>query len=129
MSESLFDRVGGEPVFRRVVDRFYDAVALDPVLRPLYPEQDLGPARDRLRMFLVQYWGGPATYSEQRGHPRLRMRHAAWVIGERERDHWLAHMRAAVDAESLDPVAHDAVWQHLERAAHSLLNAPQDLAP
>lgn len=129
MSESLFDRVGGEPVFRRVVDRFYDAVALDPVLRPLYPEQDLGPARDRLRMFLVQYWGGPGTYSEQRGHPRLRMRHAAWVIGERERDHWLAHMRAAVDAESLDPVAHDAVWQHLERAAHSLLNAPQDLAP
>lgn len=129
MSESLFDRVGGEPVFRRIVDRFYDAVALDPVLRPLYPEQDLGPARDRLRMFLVQYWGGPGAYSEQRGHPRLRMRHAAWVIGTRERDHWLAHMRAAVDAESLDPVAHDAVWQHLERAAHSLLNAPQDLAP
>ncbi|MDP3714530.1 MAG: globin [Mycobacteriales bacterium] len=129
MSESLFDRVGGEPVFRRVVDRFYDAVALDPVLRPLYPEQDLGPARDRLRMFLVQYWGGPGTYSEQRGHPRLRMRHATWVIGERERDHWLTHMRAAVDAEGLEPQAHEAVWQHLERAAHSLLNAPQDLAP
>ena len=126
---TLFEEVGGEEVFRRIVDEFYDRVELDPVLRPLYPEGDLGPARDRLRMFLVQYWGGPGTYSEQRGHPRLRMRHAAWVIGERERDHWLQHMREAVDAVELTPVARVAVWDHLERAAHTLLNAPQDVAP
>ena len=124
---TLFEEVGGEEVFRRVVDEFYDRVAMDPVLRPLYPEEDLGPARDRLRMFLVQYWGGPGTYSEQRGHPRLRMRHAAWVIGERERDHWLQHMREAVDAVGLSSEHRVAVWDHLERAAHTLLNAPQDL--
>lgn len=124
---SLYVEVGGEAVFRGIVDRFYDGVALDPVLRPLYPEEDLGPARDRLTMFLVQYWGGPGTYSEQRGHPRLRMRHATWVIGERERDHWLSHMRAAVDAAGLQPEHHAPVWEHLDRAAHSLLNAPQDL--
>jgi hemoglobin len=124
---TLFEEVGGEDVFRRIVDAFYERVAMDPVLRPLYPEEDLGPARDRLRMFLVQYWGGPGTYSEQRGHPRLRMRHATWVIGERERDHWLQHMREAVDAVDLSPEHRVAVWDHLERAAHSLLNAPQDL--
>lgn len=121
---TLYDVVG-EAVFRRIVDTFYDGVAGDPVLRPLYPDEDLGPARDRLRMFLVQYWGGPSTYSELRGHPRLRMRHAEWVIGERERDAWLGHMRTAVDAISdaeLPPGARTAVWEHLERAAHSLLN-------
>ena len=83
---SLYDEVGGEPVFRQLVDRFYEGVAVDPVLRPLYPDEDLSAARDRLRMFLVQYWGGPTTYSEARGHPRLRMRHSTWVIGEQERD-------------------------------------------
>lgn len=122
---TLYDAVG-EAVFRRIVDRFYDGVAGDPVLRPLYPDEDLGPARDRLRMFLVQYWGGPSTYSELRGHPRLRMRHAEWVIGERERDAWLGHMRTAVEAisdDDLPPAARAAVWEHLERAAHSLLNA------
>jgi hemoglobin len=128
-ADTFYEAVGGEETFRRLVARFYEGVADDPVLRPLYPDQDLAAAEQRLRMFLVQYWGGPGTYSEQRGHPRLRMRHATWVIGERERDHWLAHMRAAVDAERLEPAAHEAVWQHLERAAHSLLNAPQDLAP
>ena len=76
---SLYDEVGGEPVFRQLVDRFYEGVAVDPVLRPLYPDEDLSAARDRLRMFLVQYWGGPTTYSEARGHPRLRMRHSTWV--------------------------------------------------
>lgn len=123
---NVYDQVGGE-VFTRLVDGFYDAVALDPVLRPLYPEQDLGPARERLRGFLVQYWGGPTTYSEQRGHPRLRMRHSAWVIGARERDHWLRHMRASFDAlpeSDLPEPARSAVWEHLERAAHSLVNAP-----
>jgi hemoglobin len=128
VSDTLFDSVGGEAVFRDIVDRFYAGVATDPVLRPLYPDEDLGPAKDRLRMFLVQYWGGPGTYSEQRGHPRLRMRHATWVIGERERDHWLTHMRAAVDAVDLEPAARAAIWEHMERAAHTLLNAPQDLS-
>jgi hemoglobin len=122
--ESLYESVGGEDVFRRLVDRFYDGVALDPVLRPLYPDEDLTEARNRLRMFLEQYWGGPSTYSEQRGHPRLRMRHAGWVIGERERDAWLGHMREAVDSLDLTDEARTAIWDHVERAAHMLVNAP-----
>ena len=116
--------VGGEPVFRALVDRFYDGVALDPILRPLYPDEDLTEARDRLAMFLMQYWGGPGTYSEQRGHPRLRMRHATWVIGERERDAWLGHMRTALDSLELSDEATAAMWDHVERAAHMLVNAP-----
>jgi hemoglobin len=120
----LYESVGGEPVFRQLVDRFYDGVALDPVLRPLYPDEDLTAARERLRMFLEQYWGGPATYSEQRGHPRLRMRHSGWVIGERERDAWLGHMRAAVDSLDVTDEARAAIWEHVERAAHMLVNAP-----
>lgn len=121
---SLYDAVGGEPVFRQLVDRFYEGVAVDPVLRPLYPDEDLADARDRLRMFLVQYWGGPTTYGDTRGHPRLRMRHNTWVIGQRERDAWLGHMRAAVASLDLPDDARAAVWEHLERAAHSLVNTP-----
>jgi hemoglobin len=121
----LYDAVGGEPVFRQLVDRFYDGVAMDPVLRPLYPEQDLTGARERLRLFLEQYWGGPTTYSDNRGHPRLRMRHAGWVIGERERDAWLGHMRTAVEGLEVTDEARAAIWQHLEHAAHSLVNAPR----
>ncbi len=120
---SLYDAVGGEPVFRRLVADFYAGVADDPVLRPLYPD-DLGPAEDRLRMFLVQYWGGPTTYSEQRGHPRLRMRHVAWEVGERERDAWLRLMSAALDRQELPEPARAAIWDHVERAAHSLVNTP-----
>ena len=120
---SLYDAVGGEPVFRRLVADFYAGVAEDPVLRPLYPEE-LGPAEDRLRMFLVQYWGGPTTYSEQRGHPRLRMRHVAWTVGERERDAWLRIMGAALDRQDLPEPARAAIWDHMERAAHSLVNTP-----
>jgi hemoglobin len=118
---SLYDAVGGEPVFRRIVELFYEGVAQDPVLRPLYPE-DLEPAKDRLRMFLEQYWGGPTTYSEQRGHPRLRMRHVSWAIGTRERDAWLSHMLSAVSRVDLPDDARAAVWDHVERAAHSLVN-------
>jgi hemoglobin len=120
----LYDEVGGDAVFRAIVDRFYAGVALDPVLRPLYPEEDLTGARQRLTGFLVQYWGGPGTYSEQRGHPRLRMRHADWVIGEREREAWLGHMREAVDSVELTDAARAAIWDHLERAAWSLVNSP-----
>lgn len=120
---SLYELVGGEPVFRQLVADFYTGVATDPVLRPLYPD-DLGPAEERLRMFLVQYWGGPGTYSEQRGHPRLRMRHVSWQVGERERDAWLTHMGAAVARIDVPEAARAAIWDHLERAAHSLVNHP-----
>lgn len=121
--ESLYEVVGGEPVFRQLVDRFYEGVALDPVLRPLYADEDLTAAKDHLRMFLEQYWGGPTTYSEQRGHPRLRMRHAGWVIGPRERDAWLRHMRAAVESIDVPEEARAAIWEHVERAAQTLVNA------
>jgi hemoglobin len=121
--ESLYESVGGEAVFRQLVDRFYEGVALDPVLRPLYPDEDLTEAKNRLRMFLEQYWGGPTTYSDQRGHPRLRLRHAGWVIGERERDAWLGHMRTAVNELDVPEPARAAIWEHLERAAQTLVNA------
>lgn len=120
---SLYEEVGGEPVFRQLVEGFYAGVAQDPLLRPLY-EDDLEPAKERLRLFLEQYWGGPTTYSQRRGHPRLRMRHAGWQITERERDAWLAHMLAAVTRLELSPEHRAALWDHLERAAQMLVNAP-----
>jgi hemoglobin len=119
---TLYDLVGGEDTFRRLVARFYAGVAADPVLRPLYPEEDLGPAEERLRMFLVQYWGGPRTYSDRRGHPRLRMRHAPFAIGDRERDAWLRHMRAAVDSLGLPAEQDQTLWRYLEMAAYSMQN-------
>jgi hemoglobin len=119
---SFFDAVGGEPTFRRLVAEFYAGVATDPVLRPLYPEEDLGPAENRLRMFLEQYWGGPGTYSEQRGHPRLRMRHAPFRVGPTERDAWLSHMRRAVDSLGLDPEHRKTLWEYLHRAAMHMVN-------
>ena len=93
---TFFAEIGGHETIARVVEVFYEGVAEDPVLRPLYPDEDLGPAAARLTMFLVQYWGGPTTYDQERGHPRLRMRHAPFAIGPAERDRWLIHMRAAV---------------------------------
>jgi hemoglobin len=122
--ETLYEAVGGEPTFRRLVDAFYAGVAQDPDLRALYPEQDLGPAADRLRMFLVQYWGGPTTYSQTRGHPRLRMRHAPFVVDSAAHDAWLTHMRAALDSLELAPQYEAALWDYLVRAADSLRNAP-----
>jgi len=127
--ESLFDRVGGTTTFRRLVHRFYQGVADDPLLRPMYPEDDLGPAEDRLRMFLEQYWGGPHTYSEQRGHPRLRMRHAPYAVSPRARDHWLAHMREAVESLDLAPADAAELWAYLEMAAHSMVNVLGDPPP
>jgi hemoglobin len=121
-TESFYERVGGAPVFERLVRVFYEGVAQDEVLRPLYPEQDLGPAADRLRMFLEQYWGGPRTYSDQRGHPRLRMRHAPYRVDADARDRWLTHMRTAVDALHLDADLEDELWGYLVMAAHSLVN-------
>jgi hemoglobin len=121
---SLYEAVGGEETFRRLVDRFYAGVAGDPALRALYPEDDLGPAAERLRMFLIQYWGGPTTYSAQRGHPRLRMRHAPFAIGVAQRDAWLRHMREAVDSLELPPEYERPLWDYLIRAADSLRNVP-----
>ena len=123
---SFYDQIGGHDVFARLVDRFYEGVADDPVLRPMYPGDDLGPAKDRLRMFLEQYWGGPTTYSEQRGHPRLRMRHAPFPVGPAARDAWLSHMRLAVESLHLHPMHASTLWDYLERAAHSLLNRAED---
>jgi hemoglobin len=119
---SFYAAVGGEEMFRRLVHAFYQGVAADPVLRPVYPAKDLGPAEEHLRLFLVQYWGGPGTYSEQRGHPRLRMRHARFAIGEAERDAWLRHMRAALDEIGLDAAQDARLWDYLVMAAHSLVN-------
>ena len=119
---TFYEAVGGEATFRRLVARFYAGVRTDPVLRPLYPEEDLADAEVRLRMFLVQYWGGPRTYSEQRGHPRLRMRHAPFAIGPAERDAWLSHMRAAVDSLELPAPADELLWHYLESAAYSMVN-------
>ena len=125
-ADTFYDAVGGDETFRRLVARFYQGVADDPVLRPLYPDQDLSAAEERLRMFLVQYWGGPRTYSEQRGHPRLRMRHVPFRIGLAERDAWLGHMRDAVDSLGLPPDAERLLWDYLVMAAGSLVNSDHD---
>lgn len=121
---SFYEAVGGEETFSRLVRAFYRGVAADPLLRPLYPSKDLTSAEEHLRLFLVQYWGGPGTYSERRGHPRLRMRHARFPIGEAERDAWLRHMRAAVDEIGLDEAHEAQLWDYLVMAAHSLVNQP-----
>ncbi|WP_069166972.1 globin [Nocardia altamirensis] len=124
---SFYDAVGGADTFRRIVASFYREVATDEVLRPLYPEEDLGPAERRLRMFLEQYWGGPRTYSDERGHPRLRMRHNPFTIGPLERDAWLRCMHIAVaeiEPEVLDDEHRKALLDYLEMAANSLMNAP-----
>ena len=121
-ADTFYAAVGGEDTFRRLVEAFYAGVADDPVLRPLYPEDDLGPAADRLRMFLMQYWGVPTTYSEQRGHPRLRMRHAHFPIGREARDAWLRNMRRALDSIDLPPAYEQVLWDYLTSAADSLRN-------
>ncbi len=121
-----YDVLGGAATFRRLVDRFYAGVATDPVLRPLYPEVDLGPAAERLRMFLEQYWGGPRDYSAQRGHPRLRMRHAPFRVTLAAHDAWLRHMRDALDELDLAPEAERMLWDYLVMAAGTLVNAHDD---
>ena len=124
--ESFYAVVGGTDTFRRLVAAFYAGVAEDPLLKPMYPEEDLGPAAERLQAFLEQYWGGPTTYSEQRGHPRLRLRHAPYKVNPVARDRWLAHMRAALDSLALPPLQHATLWDYLERAAHSMVNTFDD---
>ncbi len=119
---TFYAAVGGEETFRRLVHRFYTGVAADPVLRPLYPEEELGDAEERLRLFLIQYWGGPRTYSDQRGHPRLRMRHVPFAVTPDARDRWLHHMKTAVDELELDEPYATMLWDYLVSAAHSMVN-------
>jgi hemoglobin len=119
---SFYEAVGGEETFTRLVHRFYQGVAEDPVLRPVYPAKNLEPAEEHLRLFLIQYWGGPQTYGELRGHPRLRMRHVPFRIGEAERDAWLHHMRESLDELKLDDALDAQLWDYLVMAAHSLVN-------
>ncbi len=120
---TVFDAAGGMPFFEALVDRFYDGVAADPELLRLYPSpQDLSGARHRLTLFLAQYWGGPTTYSEERGHPRLRMRHAPFAIGPAERDRWLMHMRAAVASLDPPPEIAASLEEYFGFAAESMRN-------
>jgi hemoglobin len=114
--------IGGHDTFVRLVEEFYRGVAGDPALRAMYPEEDLGPAAERLTLFLEQYWGGPTTYSDARGHPRLRARHAPYPVSPQARERWLAHMRVAVDSLGLAPLHHAELWDYLERAARAMVN-------
>jgi len=122
-NQSFFDAVGGHATFEAIVREFYRGVADDPVLRPMYPEADLEGAIQRLTLFLEQYWGGPTTYSDTRGHPRLRMRHQPFRVNPEARDHWIEHMRHAVAAQNLAPIHAVTLMDYLERAAHSMINS------
>jgi hemoglobin len=121
---TLYEAIGSEPTFRRLVGRFYELVADDlEILRPLYPEADLGPAEARFRMFLIQYWGGPQTYTELRGHPRLRMRHARFAIGPDQRDAWLRAMRTAVAETEIPEPYSSQLMSYFESTADHMINA------
>lgn len=126
LGHSMYERFGGRPAFERLVSTFYRGVASDPVLTAMYPEKDLGPAEERMLLFLEQYWGGPTTYSERRGHPRLRMRHNAFRVNPDARERWLTHMRAGIDAMALPPADEAIMWDYLERAAHAMVNTHED---
>lgn len=120
--QTFYQAIGGHATIARVVDRFYDGVATDPVLRPMYPEPDLAGARERLTMFLDQYWGGPGTYQEQRGHPRLRMRHAPFHVTPAAAERWLTHFRAGLDAAALPPELDQQFWEYVQYAAQFMVN-------
>lgn len=119
---TFYEQIGGRESFEKLVRRFYAGVAADPVLVSMYPEDDLEGAIQRLTGFLEQYWGGPTTYSLQRGHPRLRLRHNPFKVNPDARDRWLAHMRVAVDSLELPPLQEATLWDYLERAAHAMVN-------
>lgn len=120
---TFYAEVGGSKTFQRLVELFYEGVANDAEFRAIYPEEDLGPATIRLQLFLEQYWGGPTTYSQHRGHPRLRMRHIPYVVDGAARDTWLRHMRHALDQLALPPLQDATLWDYFDRAARSLQNA------
>jgi hemoglobin len=121
-SNTLFERIGGAETFDRLVRSFYEGIQGDSVLWPMYPQEDLEGAIWRLSAFLQQYFGGPQTYSERRGHPRLRMRHAPFHVNPEAREHWLGHMRRALDSLELSPLDEAELWDYLDRAAHSMVN-------
>ena len=121
---SFYEQVGGERFFSDLVSQFYSHVATDPILRPMYPESDMKGAAERLKMFLEQYWGGPTTYQEVRGHPRLRMRHAEFHINKAAHDAWLDAMRQAVDGMDMNVGLKDQLWSYIEMAADSMVNQP-----
>jgi len=125
-SASLFHRLGGAPTFERLVRHFYEGIRTDERLMPMYPADDLEGAIWRLSSFLQQYFGGPTTYSDERGHPRLRMRHAAFHVNPDARQRWLGHMRRAVDSLKLAPLDEAELWDYLERAALSMVNTFED---
>ena len=120
--QTLFERIGGETAFATLVQEFYRGVSEDELLKPMYPPEDMAGAERRLKMFLEQYWGGPKSYQEERGHPRLRMRHSVFPIGPKARDAWLAHMLKAVKSLELSQADEAELWDHLERAARAMLN-------
>ncbi len=120
---SFYDEIGGEATIHGIVARFYAGVATDPALRPLYPEEDLGPAEERFRLFLMQYWGGPTTYSDTRGHPRLRMRHAPFAVTPAAAERWLVHFRAALDEAPLTPEQDTQFWEYVTHAAQFMVNS------
>ncbi|MGL5931045.1 MAG: globin [Dermatophilaceae bacterium] len=126
---SLYHEVGGAPTFERLVREFYVGVAGDPELRALYPEADLAPAERRLRMFLEQYFGGPGAYSAERGHPRLRMRHAPFAVTLDMRDRWLRHMLAALETLDLPETPREQMRDYFLRAAHMMVNTADDAPP
>ncbi|MEP7090826.1 MAG: globin [Nocardioidaceae bacterium] len=127
--QTFYDAIGGHQTIATIVDRFYAGVATDEVLRPLYPEADLAPAQERFTLFLVQYWGGPTTYSERRGHPRLRMRHAPFAVTPRAKEHWLLHFREGLDAAGLSPELDAQFWDYVTHAAQFMVNTLEDDAP
>lgn len=120
---TFYDEIGGAETISAIVSTFYAGVAEDELLRPMYPEEDLGPAEERFFLFLCQYWGGPTTYSEQRGHPRLRMRHAPFPVTHEAKDHWLKHFRDGLDAVDLTPEQDAEFWSYVVRAADFMVNA------
>jgi hemoglobin len=124
LNRTVYELAGGEKTFRLLVERFYAGVAEDAALRAVYPEEDLSGATERLTLFLIQYWGGPTTYSDQRGHPRLRMRHHPFAIGRSERDAWLHHMTAAVESLELAPEIRKAMLAYFETASTAMINQP-----
>ncbi|MDJ0316025.1 globin [Arthrobacter sp. H35-MC1] len=127
-SDTFYGQIGGHETFKKMIHVFYQGIAADPLLRAMYAEEDLGPAEHRMLMFMEQYWGGPRTYLEERGHPRLRMRHVPFAVTPEARDRWLAAMRKGVDAVQLSPMHEATLWDYLERAAHSLVNAASEPA-
>ena len=123
---NFWREIGGRPTFEKLVRKFYEGIQTDEVLWPMYPAEDLEGAIQRLTGFLEQYWGGPGTYSEERGHPRLKMRHLPFKVNPDARDRWLLHMRAAVDSLELSPLDDATLWAYLDRAAHAMVNTFED---